>query len=184
MNNSIIMTEEQIKKIVELQAIEINKIYLKKNIRDICFIYLLNGAFTFAADLARELNKLGMNLMVGPIRIKTYVGTKSISKHPPIYPTFDFSLKDKHILVVDDILDSGYTLDYLSIALQAQNPKSIQICCFAAKKDNKGELLSKLIKPDYIGLTIPDIYIIGYGMDYNDKYRDLPYIKILEDDEK
>lgn len=171
----MISSEEIRIRIKQLAFSIFNDYYINKNIKTINFIYILDGAFIFAADLCRELYRKGMSLNIGSLTMKTYVGTESV-KNPIINPLLNYSLEGKDVLVVEDILDTGNTINHLEIILSGQKPKSIEYCCLLKKNHNRCILHSN-IDIKYIGFTIPDDFVIGYGLDYNGLYREIPYIK-------
>ena len=165
----MILTENDIKQKVNDLAKQIYFDYKDKE--DIYFIYLLDGAFIFAADLARELYKLGLPLVIGSLMIKTYTNTKS-TMNPIIKPSFNFSIKDKMVLIVEDILDTGNTLNIVKQAIWQQKPKSVDICVLLKKK--KLREFNPIVK--YVGFEIEDKFIVGYGLDLNNLHRERPYI--------
>jgi len=166
----IFITEEEIKKRVKELATEIYNVY--KDQEELYFIFTLNGSFIFAADLSRELGKLGLTLKIGNYKLRTY--GNGVFRIVNAIPTklFDFSLKNKPILLVDDIYDRGNTLRKIYNTIVEQEPYSISICV----------LLDKDVKKDYemfIGFTgfkIPNKFVIGYGLDYNELGREFNYI--------
>ena len=164
----MIITELDIKHRIKQLASEI---YFDYKQEKIYFIYILDGAFIFAADLARELSKLDLELVIGSLMIKTYNGIKSVKK-PIIRPSFNFSIKDKNVIIIEDILDTGNTLNIIIQAIQQQKPKNIDICVLLRKK--KFREFNPIVK--YVGFVIKDEFVIGYGLDYNNKYREIPNI--------
>ncbi len=172
----ILITSEEIRiRIKQLANVIFNDYYINKRIKTINLIYILNGAFIFASDLCRELHRKGIDLIIGAIRSKTYIGTESKIKDPKMIYSFDYSLEGKDILIVEDILDTGNTINHLEMSLLKQKPKSIEYCCLLKKEHNKCVLLNN-INVKYIGFTIPDVFIAGYGLDLDGLYRELPYI--------
>lgn len=176
--SSILITERDIKTRVKQLAEEISNDYKTKNINTINIIYVLSGAFMFTADLCRELHRNGVKTIIGMVRLKTYVGTEIKIKYPQIAHLFDYSLKGKNILIVEDILDTGNTINYLNESMMYYKPRSIEYCCLLRKKHNRC-ILKKNINVKYIGFTIPDVFAIGYGLDHDEMYRELPFIQKL-----
>ena len=171
MNNDferIILDEKQIDNIISDVAQKINNDYKGKNP---LFIGLLKGAVPFMTDLVKKIN---INCNVDYIKVSSYSGAKStgnidINGHVP-------NVKDRDIIIVDDILDTGLTLLNLSNIFKNQGAKSIKIAVLLDKKEGR----KYNIEADYIGSICPNEFIVGYGLDYNDKYRNLPYIAILK----
>lgn len=179
---AILITEQEIKEGVEDLAIKIFYDYLKKDINTINFIFILDGSFIFASDLARSLSKLGMKLNISSLKVYSYEGVKSdeviIGNTSKVDITYD------HTLIVDDILDTGKTLKELWYLFTMKlRVKHLEICCLLKKNHDrcildKGEY-KEAIKINYIGFNILDQYIIGYGLDYKGLYRELSFIRDL-----
>lgn len=167
----MILTELDIKRKVNDLAKQIYFDYKDKE--EIYFIYVLDGAFIFAADLARELHKLKISLVIGSLLIKTYENMKSV-RSPIIRPSFNFSIKNKMVLIVEDILDTGNTLNIVKQTIWQQKPKSVDICVLLKKK--KLREFNPTIK--YIGFEIEDNFVTGYGLDYNNRLREKIYIDV------
>ena len=136
------------------------------------FISVSNGAMIFTADLIRSV---ALPLRLDSVKASSYTGTESTGKL-----NFDLSLKydirDQDIIIIDDILDSGLTLQTLSERLLAMHPASLKTCVLL----DKPEARKNLISADYVCFTIPDKFIVGYGLDYNELFRNLPYIAELQ----
>jgi hypoxanthine phosphoribosyltransferase len=185
---NVIMQNEIETRIKQLAYEIFHDYYIQNHIHTLHLIYVLNGAFIFAADLCRELHRKGMDIIIGAVRVKTYIGTESKIKLPKVTYLYDYDLKDKHILIVEDILDTGNTINYLNRAMKekvnkamkAQDPKSIKYCCLLSKSHGRNQL-NKNINIDYIGFNIQDIFVVGYGLDYNDRCRAIPYIKKVDE---
>jgi len=163
----ILFTEEQIRRRVEELARAIQADYEGK---PIVLCGILKGSIPFLADLMRKLN--------GDIRIALIeMKSKVDGKHASIVFTSSLDLADRHVLLVEDIVDTGITLDYLLKHLEAERaPASLKTVAFLDKPEAR-----KLQVPlDYRGFTVPDKFVVGYGLDYNDQYRNLPYITWVE----
>lgn len=163
----VLFTEEQIRRRVEELARTIQADYEGK---PIVLCGILKGSIPFLADLMRQLN--------GDIRIALIeMKSKVDGKHASIVFTSSLDLTDRHVLVVEDIVDTGITLDYLLKHLEAERaPASLKTAAFLDKPEAR-----KLQVPlDYRGFTVPDKFVVGYGLDYNDQYRNLPYITWVE----
>ena len=166
----VLFTEEQIKHRVKELAEEISRDYKEG---ELLTVGILKGAVVFYSDLVREIDRhVMMDFMV-----LTSYGSSSVSTGAVrILYDLDQDISDKHVLIVEDIVDTGLTLHYLTNTLGSRNPASIKVCCMFDKPDRR-----KIdFKPDYIGLKVPDVFIVGYGLDYSEKYRNLKYIGVLK----
>lgn len=166
----ILLSEEEIRaKVKELGAV-ITRDYRGKNL---LLVTVLKGAVVFLADLMRWIDTPAeIDFMI----VSSYgSGTKS-SGVVKIVKDLDIPLADKDILIVEDILDSGMTLSYIRELLQSRSPQSIRIVTLLDKPDRRKVNLCA----DYSGFTVPDEFVVGYGLDYDEKYRNLPYIGILK----
>lgn len=161
--------EEEIQYKISQMAEKINADYKDKQI---CILAILKGSIFFLADLLR---KLTVPLTINFVELRSYKGTGSTGEvHVKLES--DYNVEQKDVLVVEDILDTCITLDYLIKRLELQKPSSIKICSLIEKPSRK-----KInIKSDYTGFTIADYFIVGYGLDYEEQYRNLPYIGILQ----
>jgi hypoxanthine phosphoribosyltransferase len=140
--------------------------------RDVTIVGVLTGCLMFLADLVRHLD---LPLRIGLIQASSYRGAATTPGALRVQPELLPDLRGRHVLLLDDILDTGQTLDHLHKHLQGLGVASLRI----------GVLLRKIgrqqvpLEPDYRGFDIPDTFVVGYGLDYNDEYRHLPYIAIL-----
>lgn len=165
--NSILVTEEEAKEIVARLGKQISAEYAGKNL---VLVSVLKGAVVFMADLMRAIDiPLTIDFMV----VSSYHKTES-SGTVKIIKDLDTDLTGKDILIVEDILDTGRTLASLIEILKMRNPSSLKICTFLDKPDRR---VSK-IEADYTGKVIPDEFVVGYGLDYDESYRNLPYVGI------
>lgn len=140
---------------------------------EVVFVGVLKGSLPFYIDLARAVS---FPVIFDFICVSSYGrGTKS-SGEPVILKDLNISIKDKHVLIVEDILDSGNTLHFLMNRMAVQQPKSMKLCCLL----NKPSRRVKDIQPDFVGYDVEDEFVVGYGLDYNEQYRQLPYIGILK----
>lgn len=161
----VLFTEQEISMLVDKVASEINRDY---NGRDIVLVCILKGSIYFTADLSRKLNS---DVILEFMKIKSYSGENSNKNPQPEYdPKTDIEGKD--VIIVEDILDKGYTLAYLLETLKHRNPRSLKICTLLQKKD----VQEVTVKADYIGAMVEDLFVLGYGLDKDEKYRNLPYI--------
>lgn len=167
---SVLLSEEKLaKRIAEIGA-EITADYAGK---EILMIGVLRGAVIFMADLARSIK---VPVAIDFMAVSSYgLGTTS-SGVVRILKDLDENVEGKHILVVEDIIDSGLTLNYLLDNLKSRKPASIKLCTLL----NKPERRKVDVKIDYNGFDVPDYFVVGYGLDYAEKYRNLPFIGILK----
>ena len=165
----ILISEEEIKEICKRLGEEITRDYQGKKL---LVVSVLKGAVVFMADLLREIK---CDCQIDFIAVSSYSGTKTTGV-VKFKKDLDIDPDGMDILIVEDILDSGVTLSYLSGVLMGRNANSIKICTLLDKPANR----RADIKADYVGQVVPDAFIIGYGLDYNEKYRNLPYIGILK----
>ena len=179
----ILITEQEIKEGIEDLSIKIFYDYLKKDVNTINFIFILDGSFIFASDLARCLSNLGMKLNISSLKVYSYEGVRSneviIGNTSKVDITYD------HTLIVDDILDTGKTLKNLWYLFTMKlGVKYLEICCLLKKNHYRcildKEKYKETIKINYIGFRVLDEYIIGYGLDYKGLYRELPFIRDLD----
>ena len=166
----VLLTEEEVDKRINEVAEQINKDYAGKSVHLIC---ILKGGVFFTCELAKRLNMpVSMDFMC----VGSYGdGTKS-SGVVRIAKDLDESIEGKDVLIVEDIIDSGNTLYYLMDVLQRRKPASLHLCTLLDKPDRR----VKDVKVDYTGFEIPDELVVGYGLDYAQKYRNLPYIGVVE----
>ena len=137
--------------------------------REPMLISVLRGSYIFMADLTRAIN---LNVTVDFMAVSSYGAGTVSSGQVEIKKDLSDSIEGKDLIIVEDILDSGNTLYYLMDVLRARKPASIRICALMDKPDRR----TKPITADYVGFTIPDAFIVGYGLDYAEKYRNLPYV--------
>lgn len=163
-----ISKEEIDKKIIEL-AEKISNDYDGKDIELIC---VLKGAVVFAIDLSMHIKS---NVRFNFIEVSSYDGMESTGKIK-LNKDITESIEGKNVLIVEDIIDTGMTLSYLKEHLLSKNPKSLKICTLVDKYEKR----VVDIDIDYNGFVIEDKFIVGYGLDYNEDYRNLPYIGIIE----
>lgn len=169
-----LIAEEMIRRRVAELAERISEDYADAN--ELVLVGVLKGAFIFLADLSR--------LLTIPRRIE-FMGLSSYrtgSDRGAVRLILDLrtSIQGKHVLVVEDIVDSGYTLRYLLDTLKARRPASLASCVLVQKPNR----LEVELDIDYLGFEIPDAWVVGYGLDYDERHRTLPYIGVLEPDGK
>jgi hypoxanthine phosphoribosyltransferase len=141
-------------------------------VEDLHLIGVLKGAVLFLGDLIREMDG---NVTIDFIALSSYAGTTS-SGEVRLIKDLDYGLEGRNVIIVEDIVDTGLTLHYLQEILRARNPRSLRTACLLSKPSRR-----KIeVKVDYIGFTIEDKFVVGYGLDYAEQYRNLPYIGVLE----
>ncbi len=159
---------DEIHKATKRIADEINKEYKDK---EPFFLIILNGAFMFGADLLKHIN---ISCEVSFIRLSSYIGTKSSKEIKETLSIYD-DLKNRNIIIVEDIVDTGLTIEYLQKKIKNMGALSIKIVTLLFKENN----FRKKIKIDYTGFTIPNVFVVGYGLDYNGYGRNLKDIYFL-----
>jgi hypoxanthine phosphoribosyltransferase len=167
---SILFSEEQIQEIVKKVGAEITRDYVGKNL---LMVSVLKGSVVFMADLMRAIT---IPARIDFMSVSSYGSGVKTTGVVKIIKDLDINLQGYDILVVEDILDSGKTLQYLRKLIGSRKPASIKICTLFDKPDRR----EVEITPDYRGAVIPDAFIVGYGLDYDEKYRNLPYVGILK----
>ena len=141
--------------------------------REPYLVVVLKGAVIFAGDLIRCMP---IPLDLDFIGISSYGSDTRSTGVVRITKDLDSSVESKHILIVEDIVDSGQTLNYLMNVLKARRPASLKVACFLDRPDRR----EVDVKIDYKGFDIPDAFVLGYGMDYRERYRNVPYVFILD----
>lgn len=166
--SEIMIPQDEIASMVTRVAEEINKDYKSE---ELIVVGILTGAFVFTADLVRELD---MPVIVDFMQVKSYVGDKSTGTLT-IKRDLSTDIKGKNVLIVEDIIDTGNTLKALKEMLLQREPKSLKICTAFDKPSRRVNDLT----PDYNGITVPDEFIVGYGLDYDGAYRNLKEVRIV-----
>ena len=166
----VLFSEEDLQAIVSRIGKEISEDYRNKNL---FLVSVLKGSLMFMADLMRAID---VPCEIDFMSVSSYGAGTTTTGAVRILKDLDASLEGKDIVVVEDILDSGVTLSYLLKHLEARNPASIRLCTLLDKPERR----KMPITADYIGTTVPDQFIVGYGLDYAEKYRNLPYIGVLK----
>ena len=175
-NVSVYISEEEMKKKVKELGKKITEDY--KNVEGkLLLVSILKGAVVFMTDIMREIDlPLSIDFMI----VSSY-GANTVSKgNVKIIKDLDTNITDCNILIIEDILDSGYTLSKVIEMLKMRNPKSLKVCSCLSKPDRR----VADVELDYCGFIIPDEFIVGYGLDYDEKYRNLPYVGILRFEEE
>jgi hypoxanthine phosphoribosyltransferase len=142
--------------------------------REITIVAALTGAVIFVADLMR---RLPLALRIEPVVVSSYPGRATRSQGPQFRLPPDGNLSGRHVLIVDDIFDSGQTMKFLTDAVAAAGAESIRSCVLLNK--DRPDLESRPAPPHFVGFDIPDAFVVGYGLDFDDLYRNLPDICVL-----
>lgn len=168
----VLYSEEVIKQRVKELAKDIEKDFKGE---DLLMVGVLRGAVMFYADLAREMDmQVHMNFMA----VSSYGASSESSGVVRIQYDLDEDISGKNVLIVEDIVDSGLTLQNLVKTLRSRNPKILKTCCLFDKKERR----KVEFEADYVGFDVPDIFIVGYGLDYAENYRNLKYIGELKEE--
>ncbi len=166
----VLIDEQELSDIVMRLGKQISEDYKDK---DLLLVSILKGSVMFMADLMRAIT---IPCNIDFMAVSSYGSGAKTSGVVKILKDLDKSIEGKDLLIVEDILDSGKTLNYLTEILMARNPNSIKICTLFDKPDRR----EVNIFADYIGTKVPNEFIVGYGLDYNEYYRNLPYIGALK----
>ncbi len=167
----ILIDQKAIKAKVKELAKKISKDYAG---RELILIGILKGAIVFMSDLMRNLK---IPVTFDFIQVSSYGASTTSSGVINLKKDIDIDIVDKHVLIVEDIIDYGYTLDYILKLLLARKPASLKICVFLDKVARR----RVPVPISYKGFEVPDRFIVGYGLDYAEKYRNLPYVAIIKE---
>lgn len=165
----LLSQKEILDKVIELGK-QISEDYEGKNL---LMVSILKGSVIFMADLMRAIS---IPAKIDFMSVSSYGSGTKTSGVVKIIKDLDIPLEGYDVLVVEDILDSGMTLSYILGILKDRNPRSVRICTFMDKPDRR----QAPVEPDYTGFVVPDEFVVGYGLDYNEKYRNLQYVGILD----
>lgn len=166
----VLLTKEEIAKRVTEIAAEMSDTYQGKEVVMVC---ILKGSVTFFADLVREVT---FPAVYDFMCVSSYGSGTVSGGNVRILKDLTVDITNKHVLIVEDILDTGNTLSALFAQLETRKPASLKLCALLDKPDRR----TKPIYADFTGFSIPDEFVIGYGLDYDEKYRQLPYVGILK----
>lgn len=168
----VLLGAEQIQRRVADLAREIEREYPEAD--EIHLVGVLKGGFVFMSDLVRSMSS---RVTLDFIAVSSYQGTRSTGE-VRLMKDVDASLSGRHVIIVEDIVDTGLTLTYLQDILRARAPRSLRSACLLSKPSRR--LID--VKVEYVGFTIEDKFVVGYGLDYAEKYRNLPHIAILNEE--
>ncbi len=166
----VLIDEKRIQDKVNELAKQIEKDYEGKELTLVC---ILKGSTVFMVDLARKINK---KVKFTFMQVSSYGGEKISSGKINLKLDLPDSLEGENLLIIEDIIDTGRTLSYLIKHLKTKNPDSVKLCTLLDKPERR----EYDVKVDYVGFQIPDKFVVGYGLDYNENYRNLPYIAEVE----
>ncbi len=168
--SKVLISEEEINNTVTRLADEINRDYAGK---EIILVGLLKGSFVFMGDLMRKITvPCSVDFMI----VSSYGGKTFTSGEVNIKKDIGDDIKGKNVIIVEDIIDSGVTLSAVLDILKKREPASLKLCSFLSKPARR----LKEVQIDYLGIEIPDEFVIGYGLDYDEKYRNIPCVGILD----
>jgi hypoxanthine phosphoribosyltransferase len=171
---SVLITEQQLQEKIRELAKQVSDDYPERGDRDdLVLVAVLKGAVMFMTDLSRALSvPVQMEFMA----VSSYGGATSSSGVVRILKDLDRNIAGRHVLIVEDIIDSGLTLSWLLKNLQTRSPASLEVCTLLRKPD----AVKVEVPVRYVGFEIPNEFVVGYGLDYAERYRDLPYIGTLD----
>lgn len=162
----LLFSREQIASMIERLAERISKDYDQ---RELVLVCILKGAFMFLSDLIRQLR---LPVQVDFVRLASYGAGMKSSGRIEITKDIEIPIEDRDVLIVEDIIDSGRTLQFLKDRLNLSSPRSVKICALLDKKARR----EVEIEADYLGTEVDDVFVVGYGIDFNEAYRNLPEI--------
>ena len=167
----VLLSEEEVDSRIKQIAAKVSKDYAGKEIHLIC---VLKGGVFFTCELAKRIT---VPVSLDFMSVSSYGSDTKSSGVVKIIKDLDEPLEGKNVIIVEDIIDSGRTLAYLIEILKQRGPKSIHLCTLLDKPERR---VKKQVHVDYTCFTIPDEFVVGYGLDYDQKYRNLPYIGVVE----
>ena len=167
---SVLLTEQEVDDKIKQIGMQISKDYEGKDVHLIC---ILKGGVFFMCELAKRIT---VPVSLDFMDVSSYGDDTSSSGVVKIVKDLDELLEGKHVIIVEDIIDSGRTLHYLMEILKKRNPASLRLCTLLDKPSRR----TADVRADYIGFAVDDLFIIGYGLDFDQKYRNLPYISYLD----
>ncbi|MCR4426816.1 MAG: hypoxanthine phosphoribosyltransferase [Firmicutes bacterium] len=167
----VIVSKEQIDEKVGALGRQISQDYEGSELLLVC---ILKGALVFTADLMRSIT---VPIHTDFMAVTSYGAATRSSGVVKIVKDLDIPIEGKHVLIVEDIIDTGLTLNYLLSNLRSRKPASVRVCTLLDKPERR----EVPITPDYNGFSIPDRFVVGYGLDYREKYRNLPFVGVLKE---
>ena len=170
---NVLLDAETIQARVRELAVEIESDY--PDGEDIHLVGVLKGGFVFMADLVRAMTP---RVSLDFIAVSSYVKSTKSSGEVRLLKDLDFGLEGRHVIIVEDIVDTGLTLTYLQDILRARSPRTLRTCCLLSKPSRR----QVEVAVEYIGFTIEDRFVVGYGLDYAERYRNLSHIAVLDEE--
>lgn len=167
----IVVTKEEIAQAVARLGKQLTQDYQGK---DVLVVGILRGAALFMMDIVREMD---CYLEIDFMDVSSYHGTTASSGEVKIIKDLDTAVKGRHILIIEDIIDTGRTLRYIIDLLKYRQAASVKVCALTDKPEGR---VVKDVTADYVGIEVPNEFLVGYGLDYQQKYRNLPYIGVLK----
>ena len=169
--DQVLITEEQIRTRIAELGEQITKDYAGKNP---IIVGVLKGVVVFYADMIRELN---VHCQMDFMWISSYAGTDSTGTMQ-VKRDVSADIKGRHVLILEDIFDTGHSLDFTYHHLLKKEPASLKICTLLDKPSRRDPKVT--LQADYVGFTVPNAFVVGYGLDFNEHYRNLPYVGVLK----
>ena len=167
---SVLVPQEKLEQRIREMAAQISKDYEGESLHLVC---ILRGSIFFTCELAKYIT---VPVTIDFMSVSSYGDGTESSGRIKIMKDLDDVIQGKNVLVIEDIIDSGRTLSHLMSFLKVREPKSLKLCTLLDKPDRR--VVS--VDVDYVGMEIPDLFVVGYGLDYAQKYRNLPYIGVVE----
>lgn len=166
----VLISEEVLQQRVKELAAELNEKYAGKNP---VFVGVMKGVVLFFADMVKQINTLSQ---IDFMWISSYAGTNSTGSMV-VKRDLSTDIKGRHVVILEDIFDTGNSLQFTYNHLLEKEPASLEICTLLDKPSRRNPAVT--VKPNYVGFEVPDAFVVGYGLDYNEYYRNLPYIGVL-----
>ena len=167
----VLVTEEQLQKRIEELGRELTQQYKDKNP---VIVGVLQGGVVFFADMVRRIQ---VPCQFDFMWISSYEGTESTGQMV-VKKDISTDIRGRHVLILEDIFDTGNSLQFVRDYLLAKGPASLKICTLLDKPERRNPQVT--VQPEYVGFTIPNAFAVGYGLDYNERYRNLPYVGVLK----
>jgi hypoxanthine phosphoribosyltransferase len=169
----VLLTAEEIAARIAILGAQITRDYVEQGARELTLIGIAIGAMVFAADLLRAIR---IYTRFDTVRVSTYRDGSSPQARPQLRSRWHLELEGRHLLLLDDILDTGNTLSFVHAELSAQRPASLRTCVLLDKKERR----QTPFEAEYTGFEIPDVFVVGYGLDFAERYRNLPFVGVLK----
>lgn len=167
----VIVSEEQIAARTRVLGAEISELYREAG--ELTIIAIVNGALIFTADLVRHLD---LSVRLDCMRVSSYRDSPGSAQEPEIIDMLRLDLRDQHVLIIDDVLDTGHTCEKVMAEIRKLKPRTLRFGVLLAKTGRR----EVETEPDFVGFQIPDHFVVGYGLDFAERYRNLPFIGVLQ----